>query len=133
MNCKQCVRQAGAVFTRWGVFAQRAHAVLLLAAISTFAKPTHAAGITEMFRGFRGAGNELLQLFVLVGMVVGVGFVLWGLFQLAKKGMNRGDDIEWKNILWPIIGGALCTIVLYVVQAVVEESGATRTDIGRQR
>lgn len=131
---KQCVRQVGAAtLTRWGMFARKAHAVLFLAAISTFATATHAAGITEMFKGFRGAGNELLELFVLVGMVAGVGFVLWGLFQLAKKGMGRGDDIEWKNILWPIIGGALCTIVMYVVQAVVEESGAARTDIGRQR
>jgi uncharacterized membrane protein YdcZ (DUF606 family) len=64
-------------------------------------------------------------------MVVGIGSVLYGLVMLVKKGLGRGDDIEWRQVMWPLIGGALASILLYVIQAVVEESGASKDDMGR--
>ena len=91
-----------------------------------------AQGVTGFFRGWSSALNEIISLTLLAGMMVGVLFVLYGLINLAKKGMNRGEDIEASKIVWPIIGGALATITLYVIRLVVEESGASRSDMGRQ-
>jgi uncharacterized membrane-anchored protein len=96
---------------------------------------THAmaAGVTGFFTGWKSAFTTLIELILLAGMLVGVGAVLYGLVNLIKKGMGRGEDMEWGKILWPIVGGALATILLYVIQSVVEESGASRSDMGRNR
>lgn len=94
---------------------------------------THAmaAGVSGFFAGWKSAMTNLLDLVLLGGMVVGICSIFYGLMQLVKKGMNRGEDIEWSKISWPIIGGALLTTILYVAQAVVEEGGASKSDMGR--
>lgn len=92
-----------------------------------------AAGVTGFFSGFTGAISAAILLILQAAQLMGVGAVLYGLYNLAKKGMNRGEDIEWSKVLYPILGGALLTIIFYVIQSVVEEGGASRTDMGRTR
>ena len=97
-------------------------------AVASFALfvSTHAmaSGVTGFFTGWRNAIQAGIELVILGAMLVGICFVLYGLINLGKKGMGRGDDIEWSKITWPIIGGALATVLLYVIQSVVEEGGA---------
>lgn len=109
----------------------KVHAAIMTVALMV-STSAHAAGVTGFLKGWGDAANEVIRLTLLVGMMAGICFALYGIFNLAKKGMNRGDDITWGQVLWPVGGGALATIVLYVIQAVVEESGASRSDMGRQ-
>lgn len=90
-----------------------------------------ALGVTGFFSGWRNAATELIGLTIIAGMAIGIMAALYGIMNMIKKGMGRGDDIEWGKITWPIIGGALATILLFVLQAVVEEGGGTRGDMGR--
>lgn len=92
-----------------------------------------AAGVTGFFTGFTGATSAGTLLVLQIAQFMGVAAVLYGLFNLAKKGMNRGEDIEWSKVLYPLLGGALLTIIFYVIQSVVEEGGASRSDMGRTR
>ncbi|MBQ0916916.1 hypothetical protein KBW71_00430 [Hydrogenophaga aromaticivorans] len=108
----------------------RLHAIVFLLSMSA-ASHVHAAGVTGFFEGWTEAIKALGNLLLQGGMVVGIGSVLYGLVMLVKKGLGRGDDIEWRQVMWPLIGGALASILLYVIQAVVEESGASKDDMGR--
>lgn len=110
----------------------KVHAVIftLSLGLSTHAM---AAGVTGFFTGWKGAINALIELLLLGGMLVGIGACLYGVMNLIKKGMNRGEDIEWSKVTWPIIGGALATVLLFLIQAVVEEGGASKSDMGRNR
>lgn len=94
------------------------------------ASQVHAAGL---FSGWRGAINQLISLLILAATLVGIGAVLYGLVNLVKKGMGRGDDIEWREVLWPLVGGALLTVLMYVVDGLVVESGASQSDMGVSR
>lgn len=113
------------------MLSSKVHAAVFTVAVlaSTSASAT---GVTGFFRGWSNAFNEIIRLVLLAGMMIGIIFVLYGVINLAKKGMNRGDDIEWSKVLWPIAGGALATVLLFVIQSVVEEGGASRSDMGRQ-
>ena len=123
-------RLAG-VFHDIALLPSKVHAAVFTVAllVSTSAA---AQGVTGFFRGWGDALNEVINTALLVGMMAGVIFVLYGIINLAKKGMNRGEDIEASKIIWPIIGGALATIISYVIRLIVEESGASSSDIGRQ-
>lgn len=135
MKLKTKISRANAWFAEQAhdaaVLPSKVHAAVFTAAILA-SNSASAQGVTGFFRGWSSAANEIIRLTLLAGMMVGIIFVLYGVVNLAKKGMNRGDDIEWSKVLWPIAGGALATVLLYVIQAVVEESGASRADMGRQ-
>lgn len=110
----------------------RAHATILVLSMALTSK-AYAAGVSGFFAGWKGAINSATELILLGGMLIGIASCMYGLYNMAKKGMNRGEDIEWSKVIWPIIGGALLTTILYVIQAVVEEGGASRSDMGRTR
>ena len=113
------------------MLSSKAHAVVFSIAVFASSKASAATGVTGFFTGWKSAMTALISLVLLAGMAVGIMAALYGIINMIKKGMGRGDDIEWGKITWPIIGGALATILLYVIQAVVEEGGATRGDMGR--
>ena len=92
-----------------------------------------AAGVTNFFTGFTGAINAAILLVLQAAQLMGVGSVLYGLYSLAKKGMNRGEDIEWSKVMYPIGGGAMLTVIFFVIEAVVVEGGASKADIGRAK
>jgi hypothetical protein len=110
----------------------RVHATIFFASIALTSK-AHAAGVSGFFTGWKGAITNLTDLILSVGMLAGIASCFYGLYNMAKKGMNRGEDIEWSKVIWPIAGGALLTTILYVIQAVVEEGGASKSDMGRTR
>lgn len=110
----------------------KVHATVFVLSLA-IAGHAQAAGITGFFSGFTNAINAGILLILQVAQLIGISSVLYGLYNLAKKGMNRGEDIEWSKVLYPILGGALLTIIFYVIQAVVEEGGASKSDIGRTR
>lgn len=109
----------------------KVHTIVATFAVLVSTKAMAAGGIAGFFTGWRAAGTALMDFMTLGGMVVGVIFVLYGLINLGKKGMGRGDDIEWSKVLWPIIGGGLASILMYVMQTVVETGGASKSDMGR--
>ncbi|MES2977560.1 MAG: DUF6750 family protein [Pseudomonadota bacterium] len=117
-----------------GQWSLRIHMVVLLALVSAVSRAqaqTRGAGVTGFFTGWKSALGAATDLILLGGLLAGVAGVLYGMVMMIKKGLGRGDDIEWRQVLWPIIGGGLATIILFVIQSVVEESGASRSDMGR--
>ena len=93
----------------------------------------HVAHAQSLFSGWKGALNEIISLVVLAATLAGIGAVLFGLTQLVKKGMGHGDDVEWRQIIWPLGGGAMLTVLMYVVDGLVGESGSSTTDMGAGR
>lgn len=91
----------------------------------------HAAG--PLFSGWRATINSIISLLVLAALLAGIGAVLYGMTMLVKKGMGRGDDVEWRQIYWPLGGGAMLTVLMYVVDGLVEEGGGTVTEMGTAR
>ena len=108
----------------------RAHAAIFTLSLLV-SRQAMATGITGFFTGWTAAINAITTLILNLGMMMGVGACMYGLWQLTKKGMNRGEEVEWSKITWPLIGGALLTIILFVIQAVVEQGGGSRSDMGR--
>jgi hypothetical protein len=109
----------------------KAHILIASLAMMASTKAMAAGGLAGFFVGWKAAGTALMDFMTLGGMVVGVCFVLYGLVNLGKKGMGRGDDIEWSKVIWPIVGGALASILMYVMLTVVETGGASKSDMGR--
>lgn len=91
------------------------------------------ANAAGLMTGWRDMINETISLLTVVATLAGIGAVLYGLTQLVKKGMGRGDDIEWREIMWPLVGGASLTVLMYVVDGLVVESGAQTSDMGGAR
>lgn len=104
--------------------------LLMTLASSPYVQAQAAGGL---FTGWRGAMNQIISLLVLAATLTGIGAVLYGLVNLVKKGMGRGDDIEWREIIWPLGGGAMLTVLMYVVDGLVVESGSSQADMGVSR
>lgn len=110
------------------MLSNKVHAAVFTVAVLA-SNSAHAVGVSGIFSGWKGGLTSLMSLVLAGGITIGVCATLYGIINLIKKGMGRGDDVEWGTIMWPIIGGALATVVLYILQAVVEEGGAGRTDM----
>jgi hypothetical protein len=104
--------------------------VAVLAATSSTSAMA-AGGFASFFTGWTTAAQGALKFFFLCGVVVGVGFVLLGVVNLAKKGGERGDDIGWSRIIYPIIGGGCASVLLYIMSTTVETGGGSAGDIGK--
>lgn len=89
------------------------------------------AGVSGFFQNMGQAARNFISLVSIAAVAIGVAAVLYGIVMMIKKGMGRGDDIEWRQILWPLIGGAMATVVMYVVYALVTEVGADQGDMGQ--
>jgi hypothetical protein len=104
--------------------------VAILAATSSTSAMA-AGGFATFFTGWTTAAQGALKFAFLCGVVVGVGFVLLGLINMAKKGGERGDDITWGKIIYPIVGGACASVLLYIMSTTVETGGGSAGDIGK--
>lgn len=107
--------------------------IYIFGAYAGMALSSGHASAAGLLSGWRGMINEGIGLIILVAMLVGIGGVMYGLIQMVKKGMGRGDDIEWREILWPLVGGSALTVLMYVVEGLVVESGASEGDMGVTR
>jgi len=113
--------------------AQNAAVAVMLAAVSAsaWAQAAGSGGISGMFSNLGRAARNFISLAAIIAVAIGVAAVLYGLVMMIKKGMGRGDDIEWRQIIWPLVGGALASVVMYVVYALVAEVGAGQGDMGQ--
>lgn len=91
-----------------------------------------AQGVTGFFRGWQSGIGEAINLLLLFGVAAGIASVMYGLFKLVKKGGSRGEDVEAREWAFPILGGALLSILLWVIRTVVTEGGAGESDIGNR-
>jgi len=103
-------------------------AVLAPYAIPAFAQ---SSGISGMFTNLGTAAKNFISLIAIAAVAIGIAAVLYGLVMMAKKGMGRGDDVEWRQIMWPLLGGALASVLMYVVYALVTEVGASNSNMGQ--
>lgn len=87
---------------------------------------------SSLFTGWHEMMLKIVQLLISAALLAGVGAVLYGLTQLVKKGMGRGDDVEWRQVYWPLGGGAMLATLMYMVEGLVAESGAGANDLGRR-
>ena len=110
---------------------RKVHAAVFAVSLTLSGHAMAAGGVTGFFTGWKSGINALIELVLLGGMAIGIMAVLYGMTQMIKKGMGRGDDIEWGKIMWPIVGGAMATVVLYVIESVVTEGGSSKADMGR--
>lgn len=107
----------------WG----RRSAALMVAAMTGVA---HAQGVSGIFSNIGNAVRNFINIATIVAVGIGIVSVLYGIVMMIKKGMGRGDDIEWRQIIWPLVGGALATVVMFVVRAIVIEAGANQSQMG---
>lgn len=114
-------------------FAQIPTKFYVAAALSIPAASHAIQGSGGLFTGWKNAMNDIIGLLVLAATLAGIGAVLYGLTQLVKKGMGRGDDVEWRQVYWPLGGGAMLTVLMYMVRGLVVESGAAESDMGVTR
>lgn len=90
-----------------------------------------SAGVSGFFGNLGTATRNFISMVTIVAVGIGVAAVLYGIVMMIKKGMGRGDDIEWRQIIWPLVGGALATVVMFVVYALVAEIGANQGQMGQ--
>jgi len=112
--------------------ARLAGAALTAAALMPSAALAQAAnqGVSGLFANLGGAATNFISLVAIIAVAIGIGAVLYGLVMMIKKGTGRGEDIEWREILWPMIGGAMATVLMFIVYALVAEVGADANVMG---
>ena len=112
---------------------KKVHAVVFTLSLSLSTHVMAATGtFSGMFQGWEAVVRKAADLLVVAAVFVGIASVLYGVVQMIKKGMGRGDDVEWRQILWPMIGGSLAAMIMWVLGAVIGDSGGSESDIGRR-
>lgn len=89
-----------------------------------------AAGVSGLFGNMGTAVRSFIELITIAAVAIGIASVLYGIVMMIKKGTGRGEDIEWRQILWPLVGGAMATVVMFIVYALVAEVGAPQNTMG---
>lgn len=106
--------------------------VTVVSLLFAFLGPSATAqGLTRLFSGWRGVVSMALELLLLVSVL----YAAWGIFKgvaaLIRKGQGRADEVEMREIFYPIVGGSLMAIIMYILVGMVEEAGGSSSDIGR--
>ncbi|MDM7323317.1 MAG: hypothetical protein P3W87_008655 [Gammaproteobacteria bacterium] len=104
---------------------------VITSALLMSSEQARAESISGMFSNLGTATKNFISLTAIVAVGIGVASVLYGLVMMIKKGMGRGDDIEWRQIIWPLIGGAKASVLMYMLYSLVDEVGASRSDLGQ--
>lgn len=94
------------------------------------AQAVGAGGVSGLFGNMGQAVRSFINLITIAAVAIGIAAVLYGIVMLIKKGTGRGDDIEWREILWPLVGGAMATVLMFIVYALVAEVGAPQNTMG---
>jgi len=110
-------------------------AVAVSAALSTALIPSAALaqaaqGVSGLFGNLGTTATNFISLVAIIAVAIGIAAVLYGLVMMIKKGTGRGEDIEWREILWPMIGGSMATVLMFIVYALVAEVGAGANVMG---
>lgn len=104
--------------------------VLTSALMPTLVMAETNPGITGLFNNLGTAARNFISLISIIAVALGVAAVLYGIVMMIKKGTGQGDQIEWREILWPLIGGAMATVLMFMVYSLVAEVGAGAGQMG---
>ena len=89
-------------------------------------------GLAGTFDNFTGLGRLVIDFIVVIGMVVGLGYVLGGLFSAYKKYDRGNEDITWGKIATQVgVGGGAMALSL-LAKLVIETVGGSEDDMGRK-
>lgn len=98
--------------------------VLTSALMPTLVMAQTNPGVSGLFINLGTAARNFISLISIIAVALGVAAVLYGIVMMIKKGTGQGDQIEWREILWPLIGGAMATVLMFIVFSLVAEVGA---------
>jgi hypothetical protein len=122
------------IYTKLAMTAQahsmRVHAFIFTVSLS-LTNFAHAQGLSGFSSGWNTGLKSFIELTITTALLGGIISVMYGLFNWSKKGLGRGDDIETRQIVIPIIAGGLLSILMWVLKTVVETGGASSGDIGK--
>lgn len=104
--------------------------VLTSALMPTLVMAQTNPGVSGLFINLGTAARNFISLISIIAVALGVAAVLYGIVMMIKKGTGQGDQIEWREILWPLIGGAMATVLMFIVFSLVTEVGAGAGQMG---
>lgn len=104
--------------------------VLTSALMPTLVMAQTNPGVSGLFINLGTAARNFISLISIIAVALGVAAVLYGIVMMIKKGTGQGDQIEWREILWPLIGGAMATVLMFIVFSLVAEVGAGAGQMG---
>jgi len=104
--------------------------VLASTLMPTLVMAAQATGVSGLFINLGTTARNFISLISIIAVALGVAAVLYGIVMMIKKGTGQGDQIEWREILWPLIGGAMATVLMFMVFSLVAEVGAGTGDMG---
>lgn len=104
--------------------------VLTSALMPTLVMAQTNPGVSGLFVNLGTAARNFISLISIIAVALGVAAVLYGIVMMIKKGTGQGDQIEWREILWPLIGGAMATVLMFIVFSLVAEVGAGAGQMG---
>lgn len=104
--------------------------VLTSALMPTLVMAQTNPGVSGLFINLGTAARNFISLISIIAVALGVAAVLYGIVMMIKKGTGQGDQIEWREILWPLIGGAMATVLMFMVYSLVAEVGAGAGQMG---
>ncbi|WP_454740383.1 DUF6750 family protein [Cupriavidus necator] len=91
-----------------------------------------AGGITGMLGNIDSTAKASVTTLVNIAMVMGVAGVLYGL-KLIKDRSNERENVKISQILFSLGGGAGLIVIWFVITMLVETTGGSSSDIGRQQ
>jgi len=104
--------------------------VLASTLMPTLVMAAQATGVSGLFINLGTTARNFISLISIIAVALGVAAVLYGIVMMIKKGTGQGDQIEWREILWPLIGGAMATVLMFMVFSLVAEVGAGAGQMG---
>ncbi len=127
---KHKASRLGGTWSRWkGVFAR---VTVALMGVNASKMAYAAGGVVGMLGNLDAASKATVTTLVNVAMVMGVAGVLYGL-KLIKDKSNERENVKMSQILLSLGGGAGLIVIWYVITILVETSGGSSSDIGRQQ
>jgi len=108
----------------------KAATVVLTSALMPTLVMAQATGVSGLFINLGTTARNFISLISIIAVALGVAAVLYGIVMMIKKGTGQGDQIEWREILWPLIGGGMATVLMFMVFSLVAEVGAGAGQMG---
>ncbi|MGY2488319.1 DUF6750 family protein [Cupriavidus sp. CP313] len=123
-------RLSATTWSAWkGSFARAAVALMGVNA----SKAAYAAGgIVGMLSNIDATAKASVTTLVNIALVMGVAGVLYGL-KLIKDRSNDRENVKVGHILYSLGGGAGLIVIWFVIVTLVETTGGSSSDIGRQQ
>ena len=90
----------------------------------------HAAGVSGVISGWKGAVNDIIDFTLLGALLTGVLAIGYGCKLIVDKSNDRGD-VKNSHIVVSFAGGSFLCILWVIVTILVETSGGGSSDMGK--